>query len=97
MREELPPTLRVLRFHIEGQLLAMDSNRLLPELLRVFLNHFLAPLLCDVRVGLSLAFLLLHPEETHLALVKSLFRVFNAADIAFQSFKISKILYAALF
>ncbi len=97
LREELPPTLRVLRFHIKGQLLAMDSNSLLAELLRVFLNHLLAPLLSDVRVGLSLALLLLHSQETHLTLVKSLFRVFNAANVAFQSFKFSQILHAALF
>lgn len=97
LREELPPTLRVLRFHIKRQLLAMDSNSLLTEFLRIFLNHLLAPLLSDVRVGLSLALFLLHPQETHLTLVKSLFRVFDAADVAFQSFKFSQILHAALF
>jgi len=74
----------------------MDSNSLLAKLLSVLLHHLLASLLSDIGLSFGLGLLLLHSQETHFALVKSLFRVLKSADVSFEGSQISQVLDTAL-
>jgi hypothetical protein len=78
---ELPPSLGVLVFHVKRKFLAVDTDCLLSKLFSVFFDHLLTTLICDFRLGLGVLFFLLHAEEAHLTLVKTLFGILNATNI----------------
>jgi len=81
LRVELPPSLAIFALHVEGKFLTMDTDSLLTKLLSVFFDHLLAALISDFSISLSFCVLLLHSEEAHFALIKSLFRVLDVSNV----------------
>lgn len=73
---------RILRVVWEG--LAMDTDRLLTELCRVFFNHLAPASFRNLRFSQCGLVLLSHPQVALLSFIESLFSIFMGLKIVFQ-------------